>query len=434
LRANFEGFGARDFSLSGVPIFDEDETFIGYRGATADVTRQIRAEDQLRHSQKMDAVGQLTGGVAHEFNNLLLTIVGNLETIAKKTPDESLRQAAHAAMDGAMRGSKLTRQLLAFSRKQTLDVKPVDTNQLLFELRDMLQSVLGATIAINTEFGDDIWPILADADQIESAMMNLSLNARDAMPKGGTITITTANETRKLVSETGEKDFVMIEVSDTGVGMTAEVIEQAIDPFFTTKDVGAGTGLGLSMVYGFLQQSGGSVEIESKLGEGTHVKMYLPRASDEAAELSVAAHQEPRRRVRQRDVDNQKIEGNILVVEDDPMVRKAVVQMLDDLGCQTVEAEDGETAMARLAEHPEINLLFTDIVLPTGISGIDVANKARQIFPNLRVLLSSGYPKKGIKENMPEAEDIWFIEKPYRAEELSRTLAGILENMGSARG
>lgn len=426
------------FRSTRIPRFDGEGEVLGYYFIMDDLTEHVEQEEQLRQAQKMDAVGQLTGGVAHEFNNLLLVIVGNLEILLGKTTDAPLRLTATAALDSAMRGSELTRKLLAFSRKQTLDVKPIDANRLVLRISDMLQSVLGETISIKTDLGDDIWPVLTDAGQIESALLNLALNARDAMPKGGVITITTANMeeanrgTRKLPGNDigddggeGPGDFVMIDVSDTGTGMTADVLGRAMDPFFTTKDVGSGTGLGLSMVFGFVEQSNGSVEIESELAKGTHVKMYLPRASVDEVELPVAAGRDARPPAPQELVDGGELRGNILVVEDDPMVRMAVAQMLRDLGCHVIEAEDGETAVALLAGRPEIELLFTDVVLPMGISGIDIANEARRRFPKLKILLSSGYPKKGVKEALPEGDGFWFLEKPYRAEELSRTLAEI---------
>jgi len=426
------------FRSTRIPRFDGEGDVLGYYFVMDDLTEHVDQEEQLRQAQKMDAVGQLTGGVAHEFNNLLLVIVGNLELLLDRTKDETLTLTATAALDSAMRGSELTRKLLAFSRKQTLDVKPVDANRLVLGISDMFQSILGETISIKTDLGDDIWPVLTDVGQIESALLNLALNARDAMPKGGVITIRTANmegANRRAPKLPGDNmgddignngdDFVMIDVSDTGTGMTAEVLDRAMEPFFTTKDVGSGTGLGLSMVFGFVEQSNGSVEIESEPGKGCHVKMYLPRASADAVELPVAAGREARPPAPQEHVDGGELRCNILVVEDDPMVRMAVAQMLHGLGCHVIEAEDGETAVALLAGRPEIDLLFTDIVLPLGISGIDIANEARRRFPKLKILLSSGYPKKGVKEALPEGEGFWFLEKPYRAEELSRTLAEI---------
>jgi PAS domain S-box-containing protein len=425
------------FRSTRIPRFDGEGGVLGYYFVMDDLTEHVDQEEQLRQAQKMDAVGQLTGGVAHEFNNLLLVIVGNLEVLLDQTTEAPLRLTATAALDSAMRGSELTRQLLAFSRKQTLDVKSVDANKLVLGISDMLQSVLGETISIETDLGDDVWPVLSDAGQIESALLNLTLNARDAMPGGGVITITTANQGGRVppgnsfgddigndIGE-GSGDFVMIDVSDTGDGMTADVLDRAMDPFFTTKDVGSGTGLGLSIVFGFVEQSNGSVEIESEPGKGTHVKMYLPRALVDAVELPVAAGPDSPPPAPLELVEGGEFKGNVLVVEDDPMVRTAVAQMLGDLGCHVIEAEDGETAVALLAECPEIDLLFTDVVLPMGISGIDIANDARRRFPKLKILMSSGYPKKGVKEALPEGDGFWFLEKPYRAQDLSRTLAEI---------
>ena len=391
-----------------------------------EMTELVEREEQLRQAEKMHAEGQFTGGVAHEFNNLLLVIVSNLETLLKRSTNEVLRQPALAAMKSAMRGSDLTRQLLALSRKQTLDVKPVDPNGLVLGMRDMLLSVLGETVSIETDPSPDIWPILSDAGQIESALLNLSLNARDAMPKGGVITITTANRRSQKLSDIATGDFVKIDVSDSGTGMTADVTQRAMDPFFTTKAVGIGTGLGLSTVFGFVEQSGGSVEIESKPGEGTRVKMYLPRAFDEPTRLPSDAARAPATSRPQQELGSRLFKGNVLVVEDDPMVRVALAQMLRDLGCHPIEAGDAETAMARLAEHPAIDLLFMDVVLPNGASGIEIANRAPSRYPGLKDLLSSGYPKKGGTESLPAGGGIWFLEKPYRAEQLSGMLADIL--------
>ena len=235
--------------------------------------------------------------------------------------------------------------------------------------------------------------------------------------------------TRLTVDELVAGDFVMIEVSDTGTGMTSDVSERAMDPFFTTKDVGSGTGLGLSMVYGFVEQSGGSVEIESRSGEGTQVKMYLPRAFAEAVELEVSTPNSSLLEETPRSAGFPRTSSNILIVEDDTMVRLAVAQMLHDLGCHTIEAEDGEVELELLADHPEIDLLFTDIDLPKGISGIDIAHEARRQFSGLKVLLSSGYLKKGVKGKLPEGDNFWFLEKPYRADELSKIIAEILKKL-----
>ena len=274
------------FSGLNAPHFGEDGDVLGYFVLIIDRTEQFDREEQLRQAQKMEAVGQLTGGIAHEFNNLLMVVVGNLELVLHGARDDNTQQYATAAMSGALRGAELTKQLLAFSRKQVLKVSHVDLNDLVNNMLTLLQRTLGEGISMRTELAGDAWSALADAGQVEAALLNLSLNARDAMPQGGDITVTTTNVVLNAqeVSDHPDAipgDYVVLELADTGIGMTPDVLERVFDPFFTTKDVGQGTGLGLSMVHGFVEQSGGFVEIESDTRNGTKVRLFLPRALNE---------------------------------------------------------------------------------------------------------------------------------------------------------
>jgi len=388
-----------------------------------DITALKQREETLRKAQKMEAVGQLTGGVAHEFNNLLMVIVGNLEMSMASAPDDQTQKYLSTAMRGAMRGAKLTRQLLAFSRKQELNLEPVDLNGLVAGMREMLQRTLGETVSVETDLADSIWPIFVDAGQVEGALLNLSLNAFDAMPGGGRIVIRTSNRplSAKAVeahSAVDAGDFVTLEVTDDGDGIPPEVLDRVFEPFFTTKDVGEGTGLGLSMVHGFVEQSGGFVEIESKPDHGTKILINLPRADSSA----------------RTDIDNgpetnamHSTGTTVLVVEDDPDVRDLVVLLLTELGCTIVEAEDGHAALRQLDAREDIELLFTDVVLPHGMSGPDVAREAVARRPDLKIVFTSGYPEQELGRFGPGDEKHRIIRKPYRKAELAEMLSDIMD-------
>ena len=433
-----QDIGFRDGSnhrlkVTKFPVFDGDGKTIGVGTVETDVTEQRRMEDQLRQAQKMEAVGQLTGGVAHEFNNLLMVIVDNLEMVLDTLTEDGPKKFLNSAMKGAMRGSELTRQLLAFSRKQTLEVGRVNADKLVLGMRDMLQRTLGETIAIETSIetdaasGTEIWPVLADAGQIEGALLNLALNASDAMPQGGTITFTVSNQVlddRRLANHPGLSpgDFVKLQVSDTGCGMSADVLNRVFEPFFTTKDVGEGTGLGLSMVHGFVEQSGGFVEILSKAGQGTCILIFLPRADDEIIpELDRSGADDAPL--------GKTADATILVVEDDADVRKLVVMLLLQLGHDTLEAEDSAAALTLLEENPHIDVLFTDIVLPGGTSGIELAETAQRRSPHLKIVYSSGYPDGELPDFFSLKMQPNFIRKPYRKADLAETLEALLGDL-----
>jgi PAS domain S-box-containing protein len=387
-----------------------------------DITAFKQREETLRQTQKMEAVGQLTGGVAHEFNNLLMVIVGNLEMSMQSAPDEQTQKYLSTAMRGAMRGAELTSKLLAFSRKQELSLETVDLNGLVTGMREMLQRTLGATVSVETDLADSIWPIFVDAGQVEGALLNLSLNAFDAMPRGGRIVIRTSNRSlsAKAVaahSEVEAGDFVTLEVADDGVGIPPEVLDRVFEPFFTTKNVGEGTGLGLSMVHGFVVQSGGFVEIESEPDHGTKILINLPR-SDNTARTEIDKHPE---------TDAMHSAGmTVLVVEDDPEVRELVVLLLTELGCNIVEAEDGHAALRQLDAHEDIKLIFSDMVLPNGMSGPDVAREAVARRPDLKVVFTSGYPEQELGQFGPNDDKPRIIRKPYRKAELAEMLSDVM--------
>ena len=382
-----------------------------------DITERKQTEDQLRQAQKMEAVGQLTGGIAHDFNNLLSVILGNAELLKDRIPaDRGLVEKIERA---ASRGAELTHRLLAFSRRQPLQRKVTDVNLLIADMLDLLKRTLGETISIKIEKCANPWNVEIDPAQLESAVLNIAINARDAMPRGGTLKIETANVALDKSDVAGHDgcspgDYFRLAMTDTGVGMSPEVLEHAIEPFFTTKDVGEGSGLGLSMIYGFVKQSGGFVGIDSEPGHGSAVRLYLRRAMVQAG--AVTANDTGLMRPGQ-------LGGTVLVVEDDPDVRELVIRLLGDLGCATVEAEDGRMALARLEDNPDIDLLFTDVVLPHGMSGPEMAREARRHRPNLKIVFTSGYPDKEIRDPAWEGERPQIVSKPYTRAELAEALS-----------
>ncbi len=383
-----------------------------------------RREKQRRQSQKMEAVGQLTGGVAHDFNNLLTVVQGNLEFLAEDETDARKRKCIDAASLAASRGAELTQRLLAFSRQASLSPQGIDPTRLLSGLTDMLRRTLDASIAIESHVGGGQWWPLADANQLENALLNLALNARDAMPDGGTLTFAVNNVTldENVAAEkqdTKPGNYVAVSVADNGLGMAPDVLERVFEPFFTTKEVGAGSGLGLSMVYGFVRQSNGYLEIDSAVGRGTIVTLCLPRAEEAspAGERRRAPTHEPKGKGE-----------TILVVEDEPAVRELVVGMLTGLGYRTIEAEDGKSALDIIDARPDIALLFTDVVLPRGLSGPEIAREARRRRPGLNVIFTSGYTKREIGRADGFGESHVLIQKPYRRADLAQHLNVALEH------
>ena len=382
-------------------------------------------EEALRQSQKMEAVGQLTGGVAHDFNNILQIIIGNLDTLQRNLPQDAGRQqrAAANAMKGARRAASLTQRLLAFSRRQPLDPRPININALVSTLSELLQRTLGEAIAVEVVTGAGLWGVEVDPNELESAILNLAVNARDAMPEGGKLTLETCNASidqayAKTHAEVLPGQYVAICVSDTGTGMDDATLNQAFEPFFTTKAVGKGTGLGLSQVYGFVKQSGGHVKIYSEIGEGTTVKVYLPRhtGEGEAVDDHEADH-----------LPKGGSQESVLVVEDDDDVRTYSAETLRELGYRVLEAHDGPSALRLLERQPHVDLLFTDVVLPGGMTGAQVAAQARDLRPDLKVLFTTGYARNAIIHHGRLDKGVQLITKPFSYSELAAKVRDVLD-------
>jgi PAS domain S-box-containing protein len=381
-----------------------------------DVTDRRMAERQLAQAQKMEGVGQLTGGVAHDFNNLLTVIIGNLDMLAEwPGADARARETAEIALRAADRGADLVRSLLAFSRKQPLQPRVVNLNEIVLETDHLLRRTLGEQVELETSPERKIWLTMVDPAQLQAALINLAVNARDSMTQGGKLTIETGNvvlDEHYALHNADAKPgaYVMLAVSDTGSGIPAAMLERVFEPFFTTKEPGKGTGLGLSMVYGFIRQSNGHIKIYSEVGHGTTVKLYLPRdeitALIEAPATAVEVHQTG--------------SESVLVVEDDPMVRDFVMQQLQQLGYRTRLAGNGREALAALDDGAEIDLLLTDVILPGGLTGKQVADAAQRRRPDLKVLFMSGYTENAIVHHGRLDPDVLLLSKPFRASDLAR--------------
>jgi signal transduction histidine kinase/ActR/RegA family two-component response regulator len=382
---------------------------------TAEIGERERAEARLVQAQKMEAVGQLTGGIAHDFNNLLTAVVGSLDLLLKRTSDDTVRRLAGNALKAAERGATLTAQLLAFSRRQRLSPTPLDPNAIVEGMRDLVARSIGPHISVETRLDPKVWRALADPTQLEVMILNLAINARDAMPKGGRLTIETANVSAvppQLASELGPGEYVSIAVADTGAGMPPEVLARAFEPFFTTKAQGKGTGLGLAQLYGFARQSGGAARIESREGEGTRVAIYLPR-TEAAADMPGVAPPEPQAQRSAR----------ILLVDDDQDVRTVAAAMVEELGYRVEAAESGEQALAMLGRQG-FDLLITDVAMP-GMNGVELARRARAIAPEMPVLFASGYAD--VETFGAELRTEALLKKPYRVADLGTRIGRMLE-------
>jgi PAS domain S-box-containing protein len=397
---------------------DQQYFFIG-----RDVSERVLLESQLRQAQKIEAVGQLTGGVAHDFNNILTVIIGMTEILAQElAANPELAPIVAAVDEAATRGAQLTQRMLAFARKQPLQAHHLDLNAVVTRTASILQRVLGDDVALKSVLADGLWDALADPSQVEDAILNLAVNARDAMPNGGELVIETSNAVldenyAAQNVEVAPGEYVAISITDSGNGMPPEVLERVFEPFFTTKEVGRGTGLGLSMVYGFAKQSRGHVKIYSEVGHGTRVMVYLPRAAaaGEDAETAQPARAHPIGR------------ETILVVEDSHPVRRVAVKILQGLGYQVREAADGPSALAILREPGEIDLLFTDLIMPNGISGQELLTRARALRPVLKALFTSGYSERFIKDKGSTEEGVALLSKPYRSQTLAEAVRGALD-------
>jgi signal transduction histidine kinase/CheY-like chemotaxis protein len=400
----------------------------GFIIGVVDVTARLRAEAMVRQSQKMEAVGHLTGGVAHDFNNLLQIISANLDLAVAggaAQADPRLRERLQNAIGAVGRGSRLTAQLLAFARRQALEPKSVDLGRVLRDMSDMLRRTLGETIQVETIVAGGLWNTLVDPNQVENTILNLAINARDAMPDGGKLTLEVANAFlddayANAHAEVTPGQYVMLAVSDTGTGMTPEVMSRVFEPFFTTKPEGKGTGLGLAQAFGFTKQTGGHIKIYSELGEGTTIKLYLPRTRREADALDDG-----------RAIPVEGGSERILVVEDDEGVRAAVVDMLTELGYRVSRAGNAEQALEQLkTETPD--LIFTDVVMPGTISTREFTRRAQEMHPKVHVLYTSGYTQNAIVHNGKLDDDALLLSKPYRKDELARKLRSVFA--GTARG
>ena len=394
---------------------------------TGDLERQIAdrevAESQIRQMQKLEAVGQLTGGIAHDFNNMLAIVIGSIEMARRRKDDpEKLARSLEAAEEGANRAAQLTARLLAFSRQQSLSPQVIDANKLVAALSELLRRTLGEQVRIETVLAGGLWRTLVDAGQLENALLNLAINARDAMPEGGRLTIETANadlDERYARAHDGvvPGQYVMVSVTDTGTGMPPQVVERAFDPFYTTKGIGKGTGLGLSQVFGFVKQSGGQAKIYSEIDRGTTVRLYLPRQFGEDAIADLGAEPDV---VVQGDVSE-----IILVVEDEEQVRHMTVDALRELGYTVIQAADANQALELLRVQPRIDLLLTDIVMPE-MGGNELAERAMAIRPSLKIIYTTGYARGAVVHNGILDRDANLLPKPFTIEQLGTMVRDVL--------
>lgn len=417
----------REILDNGAAFYRNGE-FAGYFGSCLDISDRTALEAQLRQAQKMEGIGQLTGGVAHDFNNLLQVIGGSLQLLSKSIPHEERDQRRlRNAIEAVARGAKLANQLLSFARQQTLEPRAINLGRVIRGMDHLLRRALGEAVEIETIIGAQLWTAYADPTQVESALLNLAVNARDAMGGRGKLTIEAGNATldenyaaQYIDAKAGQ--YVTLAVTDTGHGMPAEVIERAFEPFFTTKAPGTGTGLGLSMVHGFVKQSGGHLKIYSELGRGTTVRIYLPRSTlseEDAGALPTG-----------NVVGGTEV---ILLVEDDDSVRATAADMLADLGYQVLMARDADGAMAIIERGGAIDLLFTDLVMPGPFGAAELARRAQERLPRLRILFTSGYTDNAVIHGGRLEGNVELLPKPFTQDELSRKLRKVLAGPHTTR-
>ncbi len=406
-------------------VKDDRGRVVRLLGICRDVTEQREAEnalertrEQLTQMQKMEALGQLTGGIAHDFNNLLMIVSGHAEMLRRRLSEPKPLQAIDAILAAARRAENLTRQLLTFSRRQPLNAVPVNLQQRIEALRAMLGSSLRGNISFNVEIPDDIWPVKLDVAELELALLNIAVNARDAMPQGGSFTVSARNvsASAELRGAHPDDDHVELALSDTGSGIAPDIIKKIFDPFFTTKEVGKGTGLGLSQVYGFAQQSGGSVVVKSEVGRGTTIALMLPRSHAVVPALPERAAPQATRLA----------EGTILVVEDNPEVRDVAATLLEQIGYRVLRVENGADALAQLQRGPAVDLVFSDIVMPNGMNGVHLAQEVSKRYPTVRVLLTTGYSDV----TMAAENSFAVLRKPFDLAELERAVRETLAAAG----
>ena len=383
-----------------------------------DITEKLAAEEQLRQAQKMEAVGQLTGGIAHDFNNMLTVITGTIEILADAVADKpDLAAIARLISEAADRGAELTSHLLAFARKQPLQPRDTDINTLMWNSAKLLKPALGEHVEIELRLSEDAWPAMVDGNQLVTALLNLAVNARDAMAGGGKLTLETRNVTLDEAychanSDVKPGNYVMVAVSDTGHGIPKAILDKVFDPFFSTKEAGKGTGLGLSMVYGFVKQSGGHIKAYSEEGHGTTIRMYLPQADATPLQADQAAAA----------ATLESGSETILVVEDDDMVRASVITQLQSLGYDTIAASNAEEALAAVDGGAAFDLLFTDVILTKSMNGRNLAIEIERRRPGTKVLFTSGYTENAIIHHGRLDPGVLLLAKPYRKAELARML------------
>ncbi len=411
-----------DVSARWARVNDEAGEMLGIMYAVADISERKKLEGHLRQAQKMEAVGNLTGGMAHDFNNLLGVIIGNLDLLREApSGDPDTDEYIGEALSAALRGADLTRRLLAFARRQPLQPARIDVNELIGGIVRLLARTLGEEIQITLDLNPDLWPVVVDPAQLESSLTNLATNARDAMPGGGQLIIVTGNRSLDAdyaaqYPEVQPGDYAMVEVTDTGTGMPPETASRIFEPFYTTKETGKGTGLGLSMVFGFIKQSGGHINVYSEVGIGTTFRLYLPRAG---AGVEASPAVPPTALVR----------GNgetVLAVEDNASLRRVVARQLTELGYRVLEAEDSQTAL-RILESEPVDLLFTDIVMPGGTSGYEIAGRVLARFPQIKVVLTSGFPENRANGDAT-SRGLRLLSKPYRRDDLGRIIREVLDS------
>lgn len=394
-----------------------------FTGIIHDLTQRMEAEHALRQAQKIEAIGQLTGGVAHDFNNLLTVIIGNLELLMLEPELKRHQRSLDAIMKAAELGESLTSRLLAFARRTPLEPKSIDLNKLILDLTQMLERVIGTSISLSTSLDQSAWTVKVDPDQFQTALVNLAINARDAMPHGGRLVVETWNFQMDQMMKEELKvqlgNYVAVSVTDTGCGMSQDVVHRVFEPFYTTKPVGAGTGLGLSMVYGFTKQSGGDVTIYSQVGKGTTVNLFLPRHMETEP---LTARSEPVAPVGSPSGET------VLVVEDNDQVRLLMQARLEALGYGVIVANHGPAAVVALKTHPGVDLVLTDLVMPGGMSGYEVAEHVQSHYPHIPVLITSGYAEELVNRDNLASQNLKLLRKPVRQFTLAQAIRDAIEH------
>jgi PAS domain S-box-containing protein len=403
-------------------IRDPQGSILGVMGLVRDVTQQLKQEEALRQSQRLDALGQLTGGIAHDFNNLLTIIIGSHELFEATSDAQEAREFVRRANEAAEMGARLTGRLLSFSRQRKLEPVIVDLNEHVLNMMDMLRRSIGETICVSTSLASKLGTIRVDPSEAQNAVLNLAINARDAMPRGGRLTIETANVSLDPFDCDGygllPGQYVRLSISDTGSGMPPEVVARAFEPFFTTKPLGRGTGLGLASVYGFVKKSGGNATIYSEAGRGTTVSLHLPVVATQQAIVDPSAERQP----------DLSAGETVLVVEDNPEVRKLSLRRLALLGYRVVEADNGPAALALLDAGTEVDLIFSDVVMPGGMTGYELAQHSKQRLPTVKVLLTSGYDAEIASAQDTTGSELRVLRKPYKQVDLARALREVLRD------